>query len=379
MRIHDKMRESERKYRLLADNSNDVIYTMKIPEGTCEYCSPSSIKLFGYTPEMMYQNPMMIRKMIHPDWKEYLETQWKLLLAGNENPTFEYQIIDKYGNPKWLAQNNTFIKNREGKIVQLQGIVRDVSERKQAEYQLMQSQKMEAIGQLAGGIAHDFNNILASILGVAEIMLDMDDSTSEHLEYINMIIHDSHRAGSLTAKLLDFSRKDKIPLETIDIHQIIINSKDILERTLDKKVIIKLNLNATLSVIEGAEFQIQNSFLNIGINAGQAMSDGGKLDFTTHNVFLDEKFCRNQPFDIIPGQYVEIEIKDTGKGILEKNISRIFEPFFTTKPQGKGTGLGLSVVYGSIQNHNGAITVFSEVNIGTIFRVYLPVSKKKNP
>lgn len=242
------------------------------------------------------------------------------------------------------------------------------------EDQLIQSQKMEAIGQLAGGVAHDFNNILGGILGAAEVLMDLNQDIPDQTDFLQMIIKDVKRAATLTNKLLTFSHKSKKKYETTDCLEIINDTISILKRGVDKKINIKLENGASHTIIYGDEFQLENALINVGINGSQAMINGGELNFKINNVFLDQEFCDYSIFQLVPGDYIKIAIKDEGIGIAPEHIAKLFEPFFTTKELGKGTGLGLSVTYGIIKEHNGAIEVKSEMGYGTTFTVYLPVT-----
>lgn len=264
----------------------------------------------------------------------------------------------------------------EGAVIRID----DVTDRSNLEEQLAHSKKMDAIGQLAGGIAHDFNNMLGGIMGAAELIQASCCPNIKCKKYTRMIVKTTEHAAELVGKLLMFSRKTPIKSEAIDGMHPLEEAVNILERTLDKKITIQINHNAESSIISGDFSSLQNAFINLGINASHAMPKGGELSFTTKNTHLDSSFCNNSSFLLTPGKYLEIEVKDTGCGIHEARLSRIFEPFFTTKDQGQGTGLGLAAVYGTIQQHKGAITVESEVEIGTTFKIFLPlITKDEQP
>ena len=250
----------------------------------------------------------------------------------------------------------------------------EVSDRVEMEQRLRQSQKMDAIGQLAGGIAHDFNNMLSGIMGAAELLRLKAGPVNQPL--VKIISSAAGRASELILKLLAFSRKDKVAFAEVDVHTIIGDTVAILKRTIDKKITIALDLNAPLPTIMGDWSQLQNGLLNIGINAGHAMPTGGTLSFATRSLEIDELFCQQTPFEITPGWYIEILVRDTGCGIPPENIKRIFEPFFTTKQQGKGTGLGLAAVYGTVVQHSGAISVYSEFDQGTEFHLLFPICEE---
>ncbi len=256
-------------------------------------------------------------------------------------------------------------------------IANDITEIRELQEQLTHAQKMDAIGQLAGGIAHDFNNIIGGILGIVELMTMKEYSYEDRQRNLQMILSSGKRAADLTKKLLVFARKGKIDSSPVDVHKAINDATALLDRTINKKVVLEKDLNASSSFIIGDYTQLMNIFLNMGINADHAMPDGGKLIYHSSEIYLDEDFCKNTFFDIKAGKYILIEIKDTGQGIHPDNLNRIFEPFFTTKEQGKGTGLGLAAVYGTITQHHGAIFVESVLNKGTTFKVYLPLADVK--
>jgi len=250
---------------------------------------------------------------------------------------------------------------------------RDITERLKIEMKLMQWQKMDSIGQLAGGIAHDFNNLLAGIIGFAELVQIAGPLSENQKKYVQKIIKASETAGALTKKLLAFSRKNDRIISEIDFIKVINDTIDILSRTINKNIQIEVEDQSQYYIINGDQALLENAIINIGVNASHAMPQGGKLSFFIKNIDFTAQDCRLSSFDIKPGKYLEISIKDTGEGMAPEVVSHIFEPFFTTKERGKGTGLGLSVVYGTIQDHGGAITVYSEKDKGTVFNIYLPV------
>ncbi len=258
-------------------------------------------------------------------------------------------------------------------------VVNDITEIKVLQEQLNHAQKMDAIGQLAGGIAHDFNNILGGMLGIIELMTIKDYSYEDRQKNLQMLLTSGKRASDLTKKLLVFARKGKIDSTPVDIHKSIREAVALLERSVNKKVQIQTDLKADITFLIGDSSQLMNIFLNMGINAEHAMVNGGTFKITSENIRLDEIYCSNSMFKIEPGNYIKIDIQDTGHGIEPELINRIFEPFFTTKEQGKGTGLGLAAVYGTICQHKGEISVKSEKNVGTTFTVFLPVVEIEHP
>ncbi|THB71672.1 MAG: phosphate ABC transporter substrate-binding protein PstS family protein [Gammaproteobacteria bacterium] len=253
----------------------------------------------------------------------------------------------------------------------------DVSSRIEMDKTLQQSRKMEVVGQLAGGIAHDFKNMLGAILTATQLFQHRMDKEDPNYKFVEIIDSAAEQAADLISKLLDFSRRSSIAGK-IEIHNALEKSIKLLKHSLQKNVIIESEFHADEDTIIGDFSQLQNIFLNLGINAGHAMPSGGHLTFKTRIVDLTPHFCEESPFDIQPGKFLLIEVSDTGSGIPEKIIDQIFEPFFTTKEAGKGTGLGLSSVKGVIEQHNGAIDVYSEMEKGTVFHLYFPLAEPEN-
>lgn len=251
----------------------------------------------------------------------------------------------------------------------------DVSESVKLQEQLFQSQKMDAIGQLSSGMAHDFNNILGGIFGAVDLMKNSFEEGSRNSKYLSLISSSALRASSLVSKLLVFTRSETDYFSLVDIHRIIRDSVSILENTIDKRISIIMDLNAEHFSVKGDDSQLQTIFLNLAINASHAMPEGGEIEFSTSLTTLDGSYCRVSSFDLSQGEYLLLKVCDTGTGIAPEIITKVFDPFFTTKEQGKGTGLGLSASYGLIKEMKGAITVYSELNKGTCFCIYLPLEK----
>lgn len=272
-----------------------------------------------------------------------------------------------------IELTSAMIKDEKGDYIGGVSIVRDITEKKSLEHQLLQSQKMETIGTLAGGVAHDFNNILGGILGYASFIKTLIKEENKIYKYVNIIEHSAVRAADLTSQLLSFSRGGRYEIKPIDINKTINETLRILYSSIDKSISIGTKLSPRLLSVKGDVNQMQQVFLNLFVNARDAMPGGGTLQIETKNVYLDESFCKIH-LGAKPGQYVYIAVSDKGIGMNQETLDRIFEPFFSTKEQGEGTGLGLSVVYGIIKNHEGYINVYSELGKGSIFKIYLPAS-----
>jgi signal transduction histidine kinase len=247
---------------------------------------------------------------------------------------------------------------------------------RESEARLRQSEKMQAIGQLAGGVAHDFNNQLMGITGYADLLHGQVKDNPKLLRYVENILLAARRSADLTAQLLAFARKGKYLSISVDIHKTIQEVVALLSHSIDKRIIIRRHLRADPCVTTGDPTQLQSAVLNLALNARDAMPHGGELIFTTDVVDLTEpRSWDNPPFDLSPGQYLSIGVADTGEGMTPEIKRHIFEPFFTTKEQGKGTGMGLAAVFGTIKNHRGAVTVDSAPHKGCAFRILLPLKE----
>jgi len=244
--------------------------------------------------------------------------------------------------------------------------------------ELLESRKLEAIGQLAGGVAHDFNNILGAISGYAELIRKRFGAVDPKLEkYSTTILSASRRAAELTAQLLTFARKGSYRMEHCDIHELLNRTIQLLHHSLDSRIKIRKDFKAQDPGVKGDPTRLQTAFLNIAMNACEAMPDGGSLIFLTDNVVFDESYKEQFP-SIVCGAYVLTEIIDTGIGISEHVKTKLFEPFFTTKDTGKGSGLNLASVHGTIKAHNGYCAVSSEPGHGSVFKIYIPVDQAQS-
>lgn len=382
----NELLESEKKYRLLTDTMRDVLLLLDT-NYTITHINPSCMNIFGYTPEELHHKAITL---LCPE-KQQMHLLSRLdecghVNTGKECPSFACQLQRKDNIPVSVEFTPTILRDAQGSVIGIQGIIRDMSEKIHAEeekrlleQQLRQSEKLEVIGQLAGGIAHDFNNQLAGILGFAEMIKSDSNKESEVWSSAQSIASIAHQAGDLTGKLLAFARKGNYLLSTIDLHTMIHEITTILSHSIDPGITIKLKLKARRYYINADAGQLQNALLNIALNARDAMPDGGLLQFSTVNSTIGSRFTTPFQSRVVPGQYLHLIIADTGSGINPAVIRKIFEPFFTTKDTGKGTGMGLAAVYGTIQAHHGIIDVISTGHTGTAFHIYLPVSTDKQP
>ena len=380
----EELLASEKKYRLLTENMRDVLLLLDA-NLVITYISPSVTTLFGYS--VVELKTSRIDELLAPGQSEpfviRLRQQMTRATDGGIDavmPPMELECRRRDGSIFFAELSASIIRSSEGDLAGIQGILRDISERKksereksQLEQKLRQSEKMQVIGQLAGGIAHDFNNQLAGIMGFAELIKADNQKDSDTFTAAQSITSIANRAADLTGKLLAFARKGNYHSDVIDIHSIIAEVAVILSRSIDRSISIEQRLDAVPSCVKGDPGQIQNALLNIALNARDAMQHGGTLSFLTSVRNIDSSFKSDYQHTFTPGKYIHIAISDTGTGIDDETKSHLFEPFFTTKEPGKGTGMGLAAVYGTIQAHNGILNVTSVVSEGTTFHIYLPV------
>jgi len=254
---------------------------------------------------------------------------------------------------------------------------RHIEELRQTQQQLIEAEKLTALGTMAGGIAHDFNNILCGMIGHLNILARQIPPDEEHLQHIDTIEKSAFRAAELVKQLLTFARQKPMDITTIDLNKIVRDLLVLLESTFDGQISIKTDLDPGLPAVLGDSAQIEQAILNLCVNARDAMPGGGTIAITSKKVVLDANFCTLQ-HDAEPGSYVMLTVQDTGSGINKRILPRVFDPFFTTKEVGKGTGLGLAMVYGIIKSHNGFCTIESTPSKGTDFRIYIPVAGRKD-
>jgi signal transduction histidine kinase len=248
-----------------------------------------------------------------------------------------------------------------------------IAEREQAEEQLRQSQKMEAVGQLTGGIAHDFNNLLTGIVGSLDLMQTrINEGRTENLSrYSNLAMASAQRAAALTHRLLAFSRQQPLEAKAVDVNRLVGSMDDLLRRTLGERVRLEVVVSGGLWLTLCDPNQLENALLNLAINARDAMPEGGRLIIETANSFLDDAYAARE-IGVRAGQYVCVCVTDTGTGMPPDVIAKAFDPFFTTKPIGQGTGLGLSMIYGFAKQSEGNVKIYSEAGKGTSVKLYLP-------
>ena len=367
-RAESALKESEEKYRLLVENANDAIFIAQ--DEVVKFPNPRTLEIVGYTADQLAEIPFV--QLIHPDDRNLVIERHRSRLQGEWVPTpYSFRIISREGDTLWVEINSMRItwEGRPGTL----NFLRDITEQKNLEAQLLQAQKMEAIGTLAGGIAHDFNNLLMGIQGRTSLMFMDTNSSHPHFEHLRGIQDHVKSAADLTGQLLGFARGGKYEVTPTDMNAILKKTSGMFGRT-KKEIHIHGKYADDIWPVEADQAQIEQVLLNLYVNAWHAMPGGGELYLQTENVTLAAPFVKH--YGLVPGRYVKVTIADTGVGMDRKTQGRIFDPFFTTKEMGRGTGLGLASAYGIIKNHGGMIQVESEKGEGSIFTIYLPASEK---
>jgi two-component system, cell cycle sensor histidine kinase and response regulator CckA len=351
----------------VVENASDAIFIAQ--DGMIKFLSNQLTKLSGYSREETMGTPFS--HFLHADDRTMVINRHDQRLKEEEVPsTYSFRIISKAGETIWVEISSVLIM-WEGRPATL-NFLRDKTMQKKLEEQLLQAQKMEAIGTLAGGVAHDFNNLLMSILGYTSLMLMKTDKLHPFYEKLKIIERQVESGAELTRQLLGFARGGKYEVKPINVNEMIIRTWDMFGRA-RKEIVVHKKLQEDLYTIEADRGQIEQVLMNLYVNAWQAMPSGGILYLHTQNIFLNQEDCR--PYNIEPGNYIKIAVTDTGVGMDAETQKRIFEPFFSTKGIGKGTGLGLASAYGIIKNHGGFISVYSEVGQGSKFVICLPASE----
>jgi len=339
-------------------------------DGHYKYLNPKFIEIFGYTLEDIPAGKEWFRRA-YPDknYRKEVIATWlddRKRYGIGEARARTYRATCKDGSKKVIYFRTVSMETGDQLV-----FYEDITEIQHLEEQLRQSQKMEAIGTLAGGIAHDFNNLLQAIMGYAQmIMMDKEEGDAD-LGRLREIEKAGQRAGQLTKQLLTFSRKVESKLRPVDLNQEVWQVEGLLKRIIPKMITIELHLEEGLKVINADPAQVEQIMMNLGVNARDAMPEGGRLVIETETINLDKEYCRAH-LGAVPGEYVLLSISDTGSGMDKETVEHIFEPFYTTKEADKGTGLGLSMVYGIVKSHGGYIMCYSEPGEGTTFKIYLP-------
>ena len=368
--------ESATRLRTVLDTTVDGVILIDT-RGNISMFNPACVKLFGYdAEEVIGKNvKMLMPEPFRAEHDGYLDNyhrtgERKIIGIGRE-------VTGRRKDGTTIPMDLSVGECKLGGQSSYVGVIRDLTDRKRAEEQLIQAQKMEAVGQLSGGIAHDFNNLLTVILGNSEVLADSLKARPDLEAMVNSVMSAAERGGELTQRLLAFSRRQTLQPTNIDCGRLVIRMKELLRRTLREHIAIGVNTEDGLWAAFADPGQLESALLNLSLNSQDAMPSGGSLTITTQNMTLDSRYQGLHP-EVPPGRYVMLSITDSGTGMTPEVKARVFEPFFTTKEVGKGSGLGLSMVYGFVKQSNGHVSIYSEPGLGTTIRLYLPAASGRS-
>jgi two-component system cell cycle sensor histidine kinase/response regulator CckA len=381
VQAEEALRSSEEKYRTILETMWDGYFEVDLA-GNFTFINDAQCRMSGSTRERLIgrNNRQYTTK---EEAKKLYQIFNRVYRTGEPVKSYQFEFFKRDGTKAYNEISVSLIRDAQGKPIGFRGVSRDITERKQAEEenlslqeQLRQSQKMEAIGQLAGGVAHDFNNLLTVIKGYSQISL-LDLKENDPLRgNIQEIEKATQRATDLTRQLLAFSRRQILNPIVLDLNVLLKDLEKMLRRLIGEDVELVALLSEDLGKVKVDRSQIEQVIFNLAVNARDAMPSGGKLTIETANVELDGEYAQAH-VSVVPGRYVRLSVSDTGVGMTQEVKEKVFDPFFTTKEKGKGTGLGLSMVYGIVKQSNGNIWVYSEPNRGTTFRIYFPRTEEE--
>lgn len=370
---HRAIRASEAQFRQIFDQAASGIGWLS-PDGICEYVNTTFGQMLNESPDQLKTRPLAA--LVCEDDRDKWHTALAEALQGDhQNAHSELRLVSSHGKMLWTRISLARLNDTAGQPKALVLICLDITEARETEEQLRQSQRLEAVGRLTGGVAHDFNNLLTVIMGNAELLAEILEKEPDHQALATMILEASQRGAELTNHLLAFSRKQSLTPQFIDVNRLVQGMSALLQRTLGDHVQIRLLLDERLWTTEADPTQLESALLNLCINARDAMPGGGVLTITTSKVTVRQSEPEHAAH-VMPGDYVMLAVSDSGHGIPEEHLDRIFEPFYTTKPLGQGTGLGLAMTWGFVKQTGGHISVHSAAGVGTTLKLYLPRTAK---
>ncbi len=368
-RMEKALHESETKYRTIFETTGNASIIVEYDMGIFMINSAFE-QLSGYRRDEVEGKMSWTDFIAEEDQEKLRHYHYMRRIDPQSVPgDYECRVVDRSGNIKNIYLTEAIIPGTDRSVASFL----DITDRKRLEEHLMQSQKIEAVGQLAGGVAHDFNNILTAIIGYGNLLKDELEGSERLGTYTNYILTSADKAKHLTQALLTFSRKQLMAPRPIDLNKIINNMHNLLVRLIGEDIKIKIEAVQRDLVVFADPGQIEQILMNFATNARDAMPEGGLFTIRTEVVTFNDEFLRRFPQGQAGKKYAVFTVSDTGSGIDKKNLDHLFEPFFTTKEVGKGTGLGLSIIHGIVNQNNGYITVESELQKGTQFAVYLPL------
>ena len=374
-RLEGALRRSEERLRAVMDVAPVAIIRVD-RDYHVQFWNPAAERIFGWTADEVLGRPYPLGDASH---HEEAKALFDRAFDGHTHEAVEICRIRKDGTPVHIRMWNATIRDDSGEVIGLVGVLADVTEQRALEQRLLQSQKLEAVGQLAGGIAHDFNNVLTAVRGHAELLLEGTPADGAGRQDLEEIRRNADRATRLTRQLLAFSRQQVLQPRVVDLGVVVGGMESMLRRLIGEHIRLELSIQEGLGRVEADPTQIEQVVLNLAVNARDAMGDGGRLLLRLENTELTDEDARSFPYQVLAGRYVRLMVSDTGHGMDEDTRGRVFEPFFTTKGLSHGTGLGLATVFGIVKQSGGYIWVHSEPRRGSDFEILLPRVEKALP
>jgi len=367
------LRESEARFRNLADQCDEAFRFATLNPERVVYVSPALETIWGLPGARFLADARLWEKSIHPDDRSRVHQAYEAVLAHHTDRfAEEYRVVRPDGTVRWVIDSGTPIRGTNGVVVSIGGVTRDITDRKAAEEVLLRAQRMENIGMLAAGIAHDFNNALAPLVIGCTILRQHVAESPAGLHLLDLMATSAGRSVALVSQLMSFARGASGQRQLLQTSHVLRELAELSEVTFPKNVHLTTVLPPGLWPVMASPTQIHQIFLNLCVNARDAMPQGGQLTFTAANRTLDDATAAEIP-GARPGNFLAVEVKDTGTGIPPETLLRIWEPFFTTKGEGKGTGLGLSTVSGILNQYDGFAEIVTSP-AGTAFTIYLPAA-----
>jgi PAS domain S-box-containing protein len=367
-RAEAALRESELRFRQLAENIRSAFWLRAADRSQMYYLSPVFAEIFGITTEEAMKRPDAFAQTVHPEDQARVRKHMAEPVVGPDE--YEYRIVRPNGSVAWIHDRRFPVRDESGRVVRVAGIATDVTAQKNLEAQLLQANKLDSLGRLAGGVAHDFNNLLTVILnqGIMARRACEQEGRSPNEELA--LIHDAAtQAAEVTRRLLAFARQQAFDPALLDPNHVTESVLRFLHRLLGERVELALSLEPDIGIFRGDRAQLEQALVNLALNARDAMPEGGKLSIRTRNVNIPATASHAR---VPSGAWVMIAVEDNGRGISESDLAHVFEPFFSTKPANEGTGLGLATCYGMVRQLGGHVLIESPMRQGTTVELYFP-------
>lgn len=369
-RAEEALRESETKYRIVADNTYHWEFWQD-DKGAFRYVSPSCKRITGREPGELSREPGLLLRIMHPEDRQKYERHLEEKEARRESGSLEFRIIHADGTVRWIAHDCQPLFDPEGRFLGTRGSNRDITENKDLEEQLRHAQRVEMVGRLAGGVAHDLNNILTVIIGFSAIVKERLGRDDPAMSTIDQIYKAAERAAVLTGGMLAFSRRRPVDRRPVDLNGLLRGMEPFMRTMIGADVELSISTAPEDVTVSADAGQLEQVVMNLAANARDAIRGSGAITISTTAIDMDDEFIRVHGYGT-RGRCAVISVSDTGIGMGDEIKQKMFEPFFTTKEAGKGTGLGLPIVYGIVKDHRGFINVYTEPGKGTTFRILLP-------